>query len=87
VHLKNLSLVPVSSEEEALNALFLGDTNRMIAETPMNMASTRSHCVFTIHVTAREPGSATLRKAKLHLVDLAGSGVYICRCDGHSFTH
>eukprot|EP00730_Choanoeca_flexa_P009429 TRINITY_DN12646_c4_g1_i11.p2 TRINITY_DN12646_c4_g1~~TRINITY_DN12646_c4_g1_i11.p2 ORF type:complete len:662 (+),score=176.32 TRINITY_DN12646_c4_g1_i11:95-2080(+) len=73
VHLKNLSMVPVNSEEEALNALFLGDTNRMIAETPMNMASTRSHCIFTIHVTAREAGSATLRKAKLHLVDLAGS--------------
>jgi len=37
------------------------------------MASTRSHCIFTIHVTSRETGSATIRKAKLHLVDLAGS--------------
>lgn len=74
VHLKNLSMTPVASEEEALNALFLGDTNRMIAETPMNMASTRSHCIFTIHVTSREAGSAVMRKAKLHLVDLAGSG-------------
>lgn len=55
-----------------MNLLFLGDTNRMIAETPMNQASTRSHCIFTIHVTARETGSATIRKAKLHLVDLAG---------------
>ncbi|MED6255379.1 Kinesin- protein 6, partial [Ataeniobius toweri] len=41
--------------------------------TPMNQASTRSHCVFTIHLCRREPGSATLRRSKLHLVDLAGS--------------
>ncbi|KAK2843671.1 hypothetical protein Q7C36_011886 [Tachysurus vachellii] len=73
IHLKNLSLQPSASEEEALNLLFMGDTNRMIAETPMNQASTRSHCIFTIHVCSREPGSATLRRSKLHLVDLAGS--------------
>ncbi|KAK3563225.1 hypothetical protein QTP86_018278 [Hemibagrus guttatus] len=73
IHLKNLSLQPSANEEEALNLLFLGDTNRMIAETPMNQASTRSHCIFTIHLCSREPGSATLRRSKLHLVDLAGS--------------
>ncbi|XP_020503678.2 kinesin-like protein KIF6 [Labrus bergylta] len=73
IHLKNLTLQPSANEEEALNLLFLGDTNRMIAETPMNQASTRSHCVFTVHLCRREPGSATLRRSKLHLVDLAGS--------------
>ncbi len=39
----------------------------------MNMASTRSHCIFSIHISSREPGSDTIRKSKLHLVDLAGS--------------
>ena len=39
----------------------------------MNMASTRSHCIFTVHVSSREPGSDTIRRSKLHLVDLAGS--------------
>ncbi|KAI4560624.1 hypothetical protein MJG53_017253 [Ovis ammon polii x Ovis aries] len=73
IHLKNLSLHQATTEEEALNLLFLGDTNRMIAETPMNQASTRSHCIFTIHLSSKEPGSATVRHAKLHLVDLAGS--------------
>ncbi|XP_060225623.1 kinesin-like protein KIF6 isoform X1 [Meriones unguiculatus] len=73
IHLKNLSLHQATNEEEALNLLFLGDTNRMIAETPMNQASTRSHCIFTVHLTSKEPGSATVRHAKLHLVDLAGS--------------
>ncbi|NXO16311.1 KIF6 protein, partial [Oriolus oriolus] len=73
IHLKNLSLQQASNEEEALNLLFLGDTNRMIAETPMNQASSRSHCIFTIHISSKEPGSATIRHSKLHLVDLAGS--------------
>ncbi|CAG2221785.1 KIF6_9 [Mytilus edulis] len=73
IHLKNLSVHPANSEEEALNLLFLGDTNRMIAETPMNQASTRSHCIFTVHLTSTETGSATIRRSKLHLVDLAGS--------------
>ena len=73
IHLRNLSTHQANNEEESLNLLFLGDTNRMIAETPMNQASTRSHCIFTIHVTSREAGSATIRRSKLHLVDLAGS--------------
>ncbi|XP_067222984.1 kinesin-like protein KIF6 [Chanodichthys erythropterus] len=73
IHLKNLSLQQSANEEEALDLLFLGDTNRMIAETPMNEASTRSHCIFTIHLCSKEPGSAMVRCSKLHLVDLAGS--------------
>ena len=32
IHLKNLSSHQASNEEDALNLLFLGDTNRMIAE-------------------------------------------------------
>ncbi|KAJ4939732.1 hypothetical protein JOQ06_029169, partial [Pogonophryne albipinna] len=47
--------------------------NEWELKTPMNQASTRSHCIFTMHLCRREPGSATLRRSKLHLVDLAGS--------------
>lgn len=32
IHLKNLSTHQVGTEEDSLNLLFLGDTNRMIAE-------------------------------------------------------
>ena len=53
--------------------LFLGDTNRTISETPMNQASSRSHCIFTMHVEARQQGKDTVRLSKLNLVDLAGS--------------
>jgi len=44
----------------------------ILPKTPMNQASTRSHCIFTIHIAVRETDSATIRRAKLHLVDLAG---------------
>lgn len=45
-HLKNLSMHPAETEEEALNLLFLGDTNRAIAETPMNMVSVVNHLLL-----------------------------------------
>ena len=45
----------------------------------MNMASTRSHCIFTIHISSREIGGDIIRKSKLHLVDLAGY-VFILYC-------
>lgn len=73
MHMRNLSMHPAFNEEEALNLLFLGDTNRAIAETPMNLASSRSHCIFSILLEARKNGSDVIRRSKLHLVDLAGS--------------
>lgn len=51
IHLRNLSLYLAANEEEALNYLFLGDTNRAISETAMNKASSRSHCIFTVRAT------------------------------------
>mmetsp|Transcript_2784 Transcript_2784/g.9791 ORF Transcript_2784/g.9791 Transcript_2784/m.9791 type:complete len:822 (+) Transcript_2784:575-3040(+) len=73
MHLRNLGAHRANNEEEALNLLFLGDTNRAISETPMNMASSRSHCIFTMNIEARQSGAETVRRSKLHLVDLAGS--------------
>lgn len=73
IKIRNLSTVNISNEEEAINQLFIGDTNRSIAETPMNQASTRGHCIFTIYIEARQPGNALIKRSKLHLVDLAGS--------------
>ncbi|KAL8273390.1 hypothetical protein Esti_002722 [Eimeria stiedai] len=71
--LRGLSIHRVRTEEEALNLLFVGDANRIVAETPLSDCSTRSHCIFTIWIASKEYGSHTTRRAKLHLVDLAGS--------------
>ena len=73
VTLRGLSSHVASTEEEALNLLFMGDTNRAVAETTMNATSSRSHCVFTASLESRPVGAPTLRRSKLHLVDLAGS--------------
>ncbi|OWZ21997.1 Kinesin [Phytophthora megakarya] len=72
-HLRNLSMHPVTTEEDALNLLFLGDTNRAVSETAMNLASSRSHCIFTVSLETRKVGSEVVLRSKLHLVDLAGS--------------
>ncbi len=48
--LKNLSVHRAENEEDALNLLFIGDTNRVVSETPKNDASTRSHCIFVIQL-------------------------------------
>lgn len=73
IHIKNLTVHPIKSEDEAMQLLYMGDHNRIVAETPMNEASTRSHCVFTIHLNIRESDSSTVKRSKVHLVDLAGS--------------
>eukprot|EP00899_Mesostigma_viride_P007228 jgi/Mesvir1/16506/Mv10060-RA.1 len=73
IHLRNLSAHQATNEEEALNLLFLGDTCRAVSATPMNMASSRSHCMFTVSIEGRRSGEATVRRSKLNIVDLAGS--------------
>lgn len=47
IHLRNLSLQQSASEEEALNLLFLGDTNRMIAEVRAKREIKASAVQFT----------------------------------------
>ena len=73
VRMVNCSVHRSETEEDALSLLFLGDTNRAITETPMNLASSRSHCIFTMTVERRQNGSDLVRRAKVCLVDLAGS--------------
>jgi kinesin family protein 6/9 len=37
LHLKNLRVYEATTEQEALNLLFLGNVNRVTSETPMNL--------------------------------------------------
>jgi kinesin family protein 6/9 len=71
--LKNLSVHRADNEEDALNLLFIGDTNRAVSETPKNDASTRSHCIFIIQIENMKAGSNVKLVSKLHIVDLSGS--------------
>ena len=64
-----------NTEEEALNFLFEGETNRAVAKHTMNSQSSRSHCIFTVHLETRSrvESQEKIVRSKLHLVDLAGS--------------
>ncbi|XP_006820140.1 kinesin-like protein KIF9 [Saccoglossus kowalevskii] len=75
VSVKGLSVHLANTEEEALNLLFEGETNRAIAAHSLNSVSSRSHCIFTIHIESRSrtESNAKYIKSKLNLVDLAGS--------------
>lgn len=71
--LYNLSVHHVENEEEAMLLLLLGDENRVVAETPKNDASTRSHCIFMFQIESQKIGEDIKTLSKLHIVDLSGS--------------
>jgi len=70
--LKNIRPQPARTGEEAIDLLFIGDAAREMSNTAMNEFSSRSHCIFTLNITMREPGSDIVKVSKLNLVDLAG---------------
>eukprot|EP00727_Mastigamoeba_balamuthi_P007577 m51a1_g344 putative kinesin-like protein kif9 (890) ;mRNA; r:533624-536787 len=72
---KGLRLQLANNEEEALNYFFEGELNRTIGEHSLNKASSRSHCVFTVHLDMRSRVESTEKVllSKLNFVDLAGS--------------
>ncbi|EDO44491.1 predicted protein [Nematostella vectensis] len=74
-HVKGLSVHTAINEEEALNLLFEGETNRIIAQHSLNKRSSRSHCIFTLYVEthSRVESNTKYTLSKLNLVDLAGS--------------
>ena len=75
IHVKGLMQKICNNEEDCLSMLFEGETNRTICEHKLNKMSSRSHCIFTIHLEMRSrlESSEKVIIAKLNLVDLAGS--------------
>ena len=69
----DLGVHEVKSQMDALGHLFRGNANRIISETPMNLVSSRSHCIFTLHVESKQRKPFVHRRSLLRLVDLAGS--------------
>mmetsp|Transcript_38576 Transcript_38576/g.48723 ORF Transcript_38576/g.48723 Transcript_38576/m.48723 type:complete len:883 (-) Transcript_38576:359-3007(-) len=63
----------VTSEDELLDVMSLGKTNRAVAATGMNEGSSRSHSVFIITVQQRDLEVNSSKSGMLYLVDLAGS--------------
>ncbi|KAK7097398.1 kinesin-like protein KIF3A isoform X2 [Littorina saxatilis] len=76
VYVKDLSAFVVNNADDMDRIMTLGNKNRSVGATQMNMHSSRSHAIFTVTVECSEKGAdgkQHVRVGKLHLVDLAGS--------------
>lgn len=73
--MKGLSIMTVNNEEEAFNHLFEGEANKTISVHHLNKESSRSHCIFTVHLEMKSKieSSEKVITSKLNFVDLAGS--------------
>ena len=74
-YVDNLFTEEVASADDTLALFQRGVGNKRVAETRMNAASSRSHCIFTLVVQQMDPARPEKVQAegKLTLVDLAGS--------------
>ncbi|KAL8130506.1 hypothetical protein V2J09_019661 [Rumex salicifolius] len=74
INVPDANRIPVSTTDDVIRLMNLGQKNRAVSSTAMNDRSSRSHSCLTVHVQGRELTSsgASLRGC-MHLVDLAGS--------------
>ena len=65
----------VRNEEEALSLFFEGENARATAMHELNTHSSRSHCIYTVHleISSGVAGDEQVTVSKLNCVDLAGS--------------
>ncbi|XP_050359446.1 kinesin-like protein KIF3A [Nymphalis io] len=76
VFVKDLTGYVVHNADELEKIMAVGNKNRHIGATAMNIESSRSHAIFSITVENSKRGSdgkMHVKMGKLHLVDLAGS--------------
>uniref|UniRef100_A0A453S1N7 Kinesin-like protein n=1 Tax=Aegilops tauschii subsp. strangulata TaxID=200361 RepID=A0A453S1N7_AEGTS len=65
--------ISIMNSSDALERLSEGIANRAVGETQMNLASSRSHCVYIFSVQHGSTADDKVRAGKIVLVDLAGS--------------
>ncbi|XP_045541114.1 kinesin-like protein KIF3A [Papilio machaon] len=76
VFVKDLTGYVVHNADELEKIMSVGNKNRHIGATAMNIESSRSHAIFSITVESSKKGNdgkTHVKMGKLHLVDLAGS--------------
>ncbi|KAK1316721.1 Kinesin-4 [Acorus calamus] len=66
-------LVSVRCTRDVFDLMRIGLANRAVGATALNVRSSRSHSVLTVHVQGKELVSGSTLRGCLHLVDLAGS--------------
>ena len=72
IYIEGITEIYVVCEEETLDVLAMGESNRTVASTKMNSVSSRSHQLFMVEIVQKMPNGSE-KKGRLNLVDLAGS--------------
>lgn len=72
-YVPDLTELEVHSPQNAWQLMQVGVSNRVVSETQSNEHSSRSHCLVIFSVTGENISSGAITKAKLWLIDLAGS--------------
>ncbi|KAJ4822927.1 serine/threonine-protein kinase KIN2, partial [Turnera subulata] len=73
IMLSGVTEIQISDPAEALQNLSSGIVNRAVGETHMNVASSRSHCIYIFTVQQELTRDKRVKIGKILLVDLAGS--------------
>ncbi|KAL7402143.1 hypothetical protein ABVT39_010422 [Epinephelus coioides] len=73
VSVPGLTQIQVQTEADILNVMEMGEKNRKIASTKMNIQSSRSHLVVALEVEGSDEVSGLTSRGTLTLCDLAGS--------------
>ncbi|KAH1195934.1 GDSL esterase/lipase [Glycine max] len=73
IMLPGVTEITVLDPAEALQNLSRGIAIRAVGETQMNVASSRSHCIYIFTILQEFSRDKRMRSGKLILVDLAGS--------------
>jgi len=73
MHVPGLTMVAVSGHEQVEKLMSLGQKNRSVACTDMNSRSSRSHCMLSTYLEAKNLITGEVTRGKMHLIDLAGS--------------
>lgn len=74
-YISDINMVPLEpTDSEAVEAVMSqAARHRSVGSTDMNAVSSRSHSVFTLHLTALHPQNRQALRGTLNLCDLAGS--------------
>jgi hypothetical protein len=72
-YLENLFMHPCYSYNEIMGLYNAGIKNKVLAAHNANAASSRSHCILSLHIEGIDTETGTVLTSKLQLVDLAGS--------------
>ncbi|XP_014346035.2 uncharacterized protein LOC102356132 [Latimeria chalumnae] len=73
ISIPGLTEIEVTTEDEIRNVMNLGEKNRTIASTKMNIESSRSHLMLILRVDGVDSISGVVSHGSLTVCDLAGS--------------